>query len=92
MKENRRSNEELMAQLDVYLPVVVRVHGPSHEVIYEVEKIYNKIKEDINGDTKKDFEELRKVTNNYEVPSGVCESYEGVYEMLEEMDKNLEEA
>ena len=36
---------------------------------------------------KEEFEKLREITNNYTVPTDVCESYEAVYNMLAELDK-----
>jgi regulator of cell morphogenesis and NO signaling len=76
-----------------YVPIVARVHGPNHPEFYEVRKlfeiIYDKTKE--AGSTKpvlnEEFTKLRKITNNYKVPSDVCESYAAVYKMLEEVDK-----
>ena len=38
-------------------------------------------------DLEEEFEQLRKITNNYAVPSDVCESYETVYRLLSELDK-----
>ncbi len=34
-----------------------------------------------------EFKQLRQITDNYTVPGDVCESYEAVYNMLEEIDK-----
>jgi regulator of cell morphogenesis and NO signaling len=33
-----------------------------------------------------EFEKLREITDNYRVPGDVCESYEAVYNMLDELD------
>ena len=34
-----------------------------------------------------EFAGLREITDNYSVPSDVCESYQAVYNMLAEMDR-----
>lgn len=85
-------------RLEQYVPVVSRVHGQSHPEFYEVEKVYNKINEKMKNAESKDlhlkeeFKELRKITNNYEIPDDTCETYEAVYNMLSELDNayNLE--
>ncbi len=38
-------------------------------------------------DLDSEFTRLRAVTDNYTVPSDVCESYEAVYKMLLELDQ-----
>ena len=35
-----------------------------------------------------EFNDLRKITHDYEIPSDVCESYEAVYNMLEKLDNS----
>ena len=47
-----------------------------------VEKLANS--DQLNLDTE--ILKLREITNNYEVPGDVCESYEAVYVMLKEID------
>lgn len=77
-------------RLEQYVPVVSRVHGGSHPEFYDVEKVYNVISSKLlndNLDLESEFVELRKITNNYTVPSDVCETYEAVYVMLSELDK-----
>ena len=67
-----------------------RVHGGSHPEFHEVHRIYDQIKEKIKNNKKpdltKEFSDLREITDNYKVPSDVCESYEAVYHMLAELD------
>lgn len=78
-------------KLEQYVPVVARVHGPSHPVFYEVRDVYNvmadKLKVDANVNLADEFKQLRNITNNYEVPSDVCETYEAVYNMLKQLDE-----
>jgi iron-sulfur cluster repair protein YtfE (RIC family) len=76
-----------------YVPIVARVHGKSHPEFHEVHGLFDalnkKIKESGSErlDLDEEFAKLREITNNYTVPSDVCESYEAVYKMLAELDK-----
>ncbi|NLC65800.1 MAG: iron-sulfur cluster repair di-iron protein, ric [Clostridium sp.] len=79
-------------RLEQYVPVVARVHGESHPEFYEVQKVYNKLNEKIKSSEledlslEKEFKELRKITNNYDIPDDTCETYASVYNMLSELD------
>ena len=77
--------------LELYVPVVARVHGPTHPVFYEVKNHYDaivaKLNQDLKSDLSEDFMQLRKVTDNYDVPSDTCETYEAVYAMLGNLDR-----
>lgn len=79
-----------MKTLEMYVPVVARVHGGSHPEFHQVHQLFDSMKEAIKENTNLDpiFKSLRKVTNNYAVPSDTCESYEAVYNMLAELDKS----
>lgn len=93
MKDFNALKEMHLDKLELYVPVVERVHGPSHPEFYEVRKIYDRLINKIRNagaeqaELAKEFEELRKVTNNYVVPEDVCESYEAVYNMLKDLDE-----
>ncbi|NLM24823.1 MAG: iron-sulfur cluster repair di-iron protein, ric [Firmicutes bacterium] len=81
-----------LARLEQYTPIVERVHGSSHPEFYDVRKLFDQLNEKIKAvgtaeaDLTEEFQQLRKVTNNYTVPSDTCESYEAVYLMLKELD------
>jgi len=89
--------EKNLKTLRQYVPVVARVHGEHHPEFYDVKKIFDKIVEKTTkaGEDKPElnaeFTELREITDNYKVPGDVCESYEAVYNMLEEVDKAYQE-
>jgi len=80
-------------KLKLFMPIVERVHGENHPEFYDVRKLFN----EINVKSKKakskkpeldnEFKQLRKITDNYTVPSDACESYKAVYNMLAEVDK-----
>lgn len=69
-----------------------RVHGDNHPEFHEVKSLWESIyekSEDTDSDKPEldnEFQQLREMTDNYTVPGDVCESYEAVYNMLEEVD------
>lgn len=79
------NNKEKLA---MYVPVVARVHGPTHPEFYEVQKEYDVIvtKLNANEDLNEQFANLRSITHNYRIPEDTCETYEAVYMMLGELD------
>jgi iron-sulfur cluster repair protein YtfE (RIC family) len=95
--ENKQIFDEAKAKhlqtLRQYVPIVARVHGGNHPEFHDVHKLFDalgkKIKEAGSQlpELNEEFEKLREITNNYTVPADVCESYEAVYNMLEELDK-----
>ena len=72
------------------IKIVRKVHGESHREFYEVYDQYLKLYEgfETNDDLriKETLHRLRVLTHDYLVPNDVCESYEAVYNMLEEVD------
>ena len=85
--------EVYFPKLDMLLPIVERVHGASHEEIYEVSNLYKDIRGKLNLDIEdldNEFDSLKKLTNNYEIPENVCETYEGIYKMLEDLNKSYD--
>lgn len=85
--------ERNLEKLELFVPVVARVHGGTHPEFHDVHKLFNKINERIKeaGSEKpqldNQFKQLREITENYTVPGDVCESYEAVYNMLAELDE-----
>jgi len=79
--------------LEQYAPVLVRVHGGNHpelEQVYDLfDEINTKVKEKgpEQADLTNEFQELRKITNNYEVPSDGCGTYLETYEGLKAADE-----
>ena len=58
------------------------------ELLSRIKARYDEIIQGLSLELSLDeeFKSLREVTNNYAIPSDVCESYEAVYNMLEEVD------
>lgn len=87
------AKERNLEKLELYVPVVARVHGESHPEFHDVRKVWDRIAAKIKEveveklDLNNEFKLLRKITENYAVPTDVCESYEAVYSMLAELDK-----
>ncbi|HHT43498.1 MAG TPA: iron-sulfur cluster repair di-iron protein, ric [Firmicutes bacterium] len=85
--------EAHLKTLDIYVPVVDRVHGEHHPEFHEVRRLYEAIKAKIiaagseKPELDSEFAQLRQVTGGYTVPGDVCESYEAVYNMLAELDE-----
>lgn len=85
-----------MPKLEQFVPVVARVHGPTHPEFYEVQKWFEAISEKVKAaglykpELDEEFVALRHITNDYAVPNDVCESYEAVYSMLAEVDEAYE--
>lgn len=82
--------ENNLGKLRTFVPVVDRVHGPSHPEFHEVKVVFEDLNikiENNENDLNEEFSKLRTITNDYLVPGDVCESYEAVYNMLEELDE-----
>jgi len=92
MGEVKNNMESTFKKLDLFVPTVDKVHGKHHEEFHEVRSIYEnirrKVKEGSNDvDLNDEFKRLREITDNFKVPSDVCESYEAVFTMLQEVEK-----
>ncbi|MDD4142953.1 MAG: hypothetical protein PHR20_09250 [Bacteroidales bacterium] len=87
------AKKKYFQRLKQYVPIVAKVHGGNHPEFYEVRKLFDTIIEKTKeaGSKKpeidEEFAKLREITDNYTVPGDVCESYEAVYNMLAEIDK-----
>lgn len=88
-----KAKTEHFKRLKQYVPIVARVHGINHPEFHEVHRLFDAISGKVKEAGAKmpeldmEFTRLREITNNYSVPSDVCESYEAVYNMLAELDK-----
>lgn len=93
MKTFNEAVAQNLDRLEQYVPVVAKVHGGHHPEIHEVRTLFIEVNKKIRQaeadapDLEKEFLALRRITEEYTVPGDVCESYEAVYNMLEEIDR-----
>lgn len=79
--------------LETYTPVLARVHGVRHPELVEVRDLFaemsRKVKQDgvDQVDLTVEFNKLRQITSDYEIPSDGCETYEATYQMLAKADQ-----
>lgn len=95
MKNFIEENNEILQQLNLFVPVVNKVHGKNHPEFNDVKRNYEVINSKLNANNfnlKDEFINLRKITNSYQIPNDVCESYEAVYSMLEKLDNSFNKA
>lgn len=85
-KEYLNENNEM---LELYTKAITKAHGEHHPEVFEVRELYLAIVEGLTNDEDVStlFNQLRTLTNEYEVPADVCQTFEKTYEMLEELDK-----
>ena len=80
--------------LDLYTTAITRAHGKNRPEAFEVRNLFKTMKDKVvaagNGqpNLEEEFIQLRKVTDNYTIPSDVCETFAGVYNMLAEADQS----
>jgi len=92
MKRFNEATQKNLERLEQFVPVVARVHGGTHPEFHHVRKLFGEINAKIKDagaekpELDNELKELREITDNYTVPSDVCESYEAVYNMLSELD------
>jgi iron-sulfur cluster repair protein YtfE (RIC family) len=93
MKKFNEVKKRYFKKLELFVPVVERVHGENHPEFHDVSKLFNEINAKVKKtrsekpDLDNEFKQLREITDNYTVPDDVCESYEAVYNMLAEIDE-----
>lgn len=88
-----QAKDRHLKTLQQYVPVVARVHGGNHPEFHDIRAVFDVIVEKIeqsetdNVQLDQEFSKLREISHDYLVPEDVCESYEAVYRMLEEIDE-----
>jgi iron-sulfur cluster repair protein YtfE (RIC family) len=95
VEKHETFNEVMMnydEKLDLFTKAITRAHGKNHPEAFAVRDLYVVIKERVEEagpgtlDLDAEFNQLRKITNNYTIPDDVCETYAGTYTMLSEVD------
>lgn len=85
--------ESYMEKLDVFSMAITRAHGKSHPETFQVRELFEAIREKTEQSSPNqlnldmEFNQLRKVTDDYRIPDDVCETYEQTYIMLSNIDK-----
>lgn len=92
MKNLKEFYETNADNLELYSKAIARVHGQKHPELADVRNIVISVQSEMknNGSEAKlddQFEKLRNITNNYDVPADGCETYQATYRMLEELDE-----
>lgn len=83
----KKEIKEQIVVLDKVLPTVVRVHGKEHPELSSIMDAYGKFKVSYeNGKGEEELAEIRKLSNNYTLPSDACEAYTKVYKAFSEID------
>src|SRR5690554_2484681 len=88
-KEFKKLENKYMDKLKKFVPIVNKVHGKDHPEFNKVKTEFDLMVEKITNENYKiieQFDHLKMITNNYQVPEDTCESYEMVYQMLKELD------
>lgn len=84
--------DDRIKELNKILPVVIRVHGPYHGELNKVGELYTAI----TSDEKSKEEqlalaaELKKVSNNFEVPADACPTFGKAYKLLKDLIEDIE--
>ena len=85
--------EKYSSKLDLWTTAITRAHGENHPEAFGVRELYEVIDAKIkeagmnHPNLDEEFAKLREITDNYNVPADVCETYAGVYQMLSEADQ-----
>lgn len=75
--------------LALYTTAITRAHGKHHPEVFEVKKVYSELTDKIakqgeQADLKTEFDELRKLTDDFAIPADACPTMKKTYEMLAE--------
>jgi regulator of cell morphogenesis and NO signaling len=73
--------------------IVKRVHGDNHPEFHRIHdlylELYQAFKTQDETNIVKIFDELRIVTNHYEIPNDVCETYAMVINYLQDLENRF---
>lgn len=88
MKNFKEIINKNLKKLELYTPIVARVHGKDHPEFLELKKVIDLIILKIKNNDfvlDKEFDQVSEITNEFKLPEGVCETYAEVYFMLKEL-------
>lgn len=75
--------------LDLYTSAITKAHGQHHPEVWQVRSIYEEIQKKIHAgryDLSDEFQQLRRITNNYAIPDDVCGAFRTAYQLLQQFD------
>lgn len=96
MKEKtdfKETTKQHFKTLQQYIPIVDKVHGNNHPEFHTVRLIFQQMLKKVESENtadlniKEEIQALQQITNNYTIPTDVCESFAAVYKLLNEVDK-----
>ncbi len=76
--------------LDLFTLALTKAHVDAHPEVKDVRDLYLRIQYKLDVDIKDldhEFETLKRITNNYEIPNDVCGTYEKTYHLLKEANR-----
>lgn len=88
---NQAFIEAEFPKLNFFTRQIVKVHGANHPELAEVRELFvamvQKLQADLQADLTPEFQQLRRVTQNYRVPEDACGAYQATYELLEQFQE-----
>lgn len=76
--------------LDLFTLALTKAHADAHPEVKAVRELYLRIQDKINvgiKDIDHEFETLKRITKNYEIPNDACSTYEKTYHLLKESNR-----
>ncbi|GBG93569.1 hypothetical protein LFYK43_00280 [Ligilactobacillus salitolerans] len=81
--------EEYFPTLETYTLAITRAHGKNHPETFKVHELFGKIeaKTQVGADVSTEYQEIKKVTDNYRIPTDACPTMEKTYHFLAELEQ-----
>ncbi len=81
-------NKKELEEMKFFADKVAKVHWPEHTEYIEINNLVKNLGDNINMHNK-DFEKLKKLTNNYIIPKGACNAQTKLLNLLKKMDSDV---
>ncbi|CUR64536.1 MULTISPECIES: hypothetical protein [Leuconostoc] len=88
MSKYSELREEYFPNLETYTLAITRAHGKHHPETFKVHELFDKIeaKTKANEDVSAEYQEIRRLTDNYTIPADTCPTMEKTYNFLHDLD------
>lgn len=88
MSKYSELREEYFPNLETYTLAITRAHGKHHPETFKVHELFDKIeaKTKANEDVSAEYQEIRRLTDNYTIPADACPTMEKTYNFLHDLD------